>query len=63
MDQSAHDRRHCPLCGSPKLTRLNRTWLERMAGWLTGSRKYFCLICGHEFKAKPLDHKRRPVNT
>jgi hypothetical protein len=34
-----------------------------MAGWLTGSRKYFCLICGHEFKAKPLDHKRRPVNT
>jgi rubredoxin len=62
MEQATQERRHCPLCGSQKLTRLNRNWLQRIAGWVTGSRKYVCLICGHEFMGKAL-HKERPVNS
>jgi hypothetical protein len=52
MEGPAKVRRHCPACGSDKLTRLNRTWLERMIGWVAGSRKYRCFICGHEFMAR-----------
>lgn len=45
-------RRRCPICKSEELTRLTRTWQERVIGWFVGAHKYRCFICGHEFMSR-----------
>jgi hypothetical protein len=56
VESAAKDRRRCPSCHSDKLTRLDRNWLERLIGWIVGSRKYRCFICGYEFLAHYQSH-------
>jgi rubredoxin len=48
-EQPLKRRRHCPVCGSAELTRLTRTWIERMVERLINAHKYRCFICGHVF--------------
>jgi len=48
-EQPVKRRRHCPVCGSEELTRLTRTWLERMVERLIDAHKFRCFICGHVF--------------
>lgn len=51
-EQVAKHRRRCPVCKSEELTRLSRSWQERVIGWFIGAYKFRCFICGHEFMGK-----------
>jgi DNA-directed RNA polymerase subunit RPC12/RpoP len=47
-DISARDKL-CPKCDSQTLTRIHRTWWQRVSGWAGNTRRYRCLFCGYEF--------------